>query len=806
MQVSRRLWHPEVVWPDQATSAVARFHHMPVDGAICTAVMSRDHNTFSWPEKRLDQFFVSSGVQGDNATSMMITGDAHLGLAANHWVTANDFPHSPAPSSQWYQSCCDQQSFVPYSRQPAHFMSSTGDSVQWYEQTRPKTSCPAIPNSNDTSAHATGNVFRGLSTDGIDPYFLARHSQDDYLKNPEKVTADLNNRIIDVKSCMRESLPGYDARPLLPDHSVVNGGLPAYNWADPPHRHVTVDPNYCGLPLADPQTQQSGSPNYSASSWQQATAPSNPPTGADGGFLPAHSGSDYSSYSPLQTSGEVVNTTDISATIPAKPGQRVDEPASESSSTDVSLTSTATFDTAAGESHSDDSLEDLHKRVEEACAMVERVLREREEFEANLRQCKNALRSNRPTGAAGGFLPAPSGSDYSSYSPLQTSGEVVNTTDISATIPAKPGQRVDEPASESSSTDVSLTSTATFDTAAGESHSDDSLEDLHKRVEEACAMVERVLREREEFEANLRQCKNALRSNRPTGAAGGFLPAPSGSNYSSLSPLEIYESDSDDSMIDPGERVEEACTIVERVRRDREEREEREEFKANLRRRESEIRASRKRKQQAREAKELEETKSWPAQQNAVTTKSRWLCEHYQRHCRVKFECCDLFYPCHRCHNQSDECSNAEAKALLATHYKCNYCDHEEEIDENSHRCSNCKAKMSAYFCAVCKHFTSTDKNPYHCKECGICRIHKDKSFHCDVCNVCLDKRLENKHKCRPNSGHDECPICLQDAFSGCQILPCSHKVHRECAIAMIQNGVRHCPVCRHPLYSPAPE
>ena len=25
-----------------------------------------------------------------------------------------------------------------------------------------------------------------------------------------------------------------------------------------------------------------------------------------------------------------------------------------------------------------------------------------------------------------------------------------------------------------------------------------------------------------------------------------------------------------------------------------------------------------------------------------------------------------------------------------------------------------------------------------------------------------------------------------QDAFSGCQILPCSHKVHRECAIAMI--------------------
>lgn len=32
--------------------------------------------------------------------------------------------------------------------------------------------------------------------------------------------------------------------------------------------------------------------------------------------------------------------------------------------------------------------------------------------------------------------------------------------------------------------------------------------------------------------------------------------------------------------------------------------------------------------------------------------------------------------------------------------------------------------------------------------------------------------------------------ILSQDAFSGCQILPCSHKVHRDCAIAMIQNGV----------------
>ena len=41
-------------------------------------------------------------------------------------------------------------------------------------------------------------------------------------------------------------------------------------------------------------------------------------------------------------------------------------------------------------------------------------------------------------------------------------------------------------------------------------------------------------------------------------------------------------------------------------------------------------------------------------------------------------------------------------------------------------------------------------------------RIDGDRSFHCDVCNICLDKSLEGKHKCRPDSGHDECCICLE--------------------------------------------
>ena len=79
-----------------------------------------------------------------------------------------------------------------------------------------------------------------------------------------------------------------------------------------------------------------------------------------------------------------------------------------------------------------------------------------------------------------------------------------------------------------------------------------------------------------------------------------------------------------------------------------------------------------------------------------------------------------------------------------------------------SQTCQSCGTKFSEYFCTKCKHFTGVEKKPYHCDKCGICRIHKDRSFHCEVCNVCLDKRLQGKHKCRPDSGHDECCICLE--------------------------------------------
>ena len=133
----------------------------------------------------------------------------------------------------------------------------------------------------------------------------------------------------------------------------------------------------------------------------------------------------------------------------------------------------------------------------------------------------------------------------------------------------------------------------------------------------------------------------------------------------------------DNSLLALEQRVEEACALVERVLR---EREEREEFGREIERKEREIREQRARKRREREARELEEASRWPQQQEQITGRSQWLCEHYQRHCRVRFPCCSHFYSCHRCHNNSKACDNEEAKASHATHLKCSFCHHEQEV------------------------------------------------------------------------------------------------------------------------------
>ena len=58
----------------------------------------------------------------------------------------------------------------------------------------------------------------------------------------------------------------------------------------------------------------------------------------------------------------------------------------------------------------------------------------------------------------------------------------------------------------------------------------------------------------------------------------------------------------------------------------------------------------------------------------------RPLCGHYHRRCLVKFPCCNKFYPCHRCHNESDECPESQSRAVNATHLRCSICYNEQEV------------------------------------------------------------------------------------------------------------------------------
>ena len=157
-------------------------------------------------------------------------------------------------------------------------------------------------------------------------------------------------------------------------------------------------------------------------------------------------------------------------------------------------------------------------------------------------------------------------------------------------------------------------------------------------------------------------------------APAAAVPLPSHTGTNDIVPI-------DDSLLALERRVADASALVERVLR---EREEREQFEPEIERKERMIRERRERERREREEREIQKAERWPQQQEAVSVHSPWLCEHYQRQCRVRFPCCTQFYPCHRCHNSSRNCENEEAKACYATHPKCSFCQHEQEVSSFS--------------------------------------------------------------------------------------------------------------------------
>ena len=128
----------------------------------------------------------------------------------------------------------------------------------------------------------------------------------------------------------------------------------------------------------------------------------------------------------------------------------------------------------------------------------------------------------------------------------------------------------------------------------------------------------------------------------------------------------------------------------ERERREREQRERREREQRAMREREEREMRKREgrenREGMERELKERRERETTvrenrtAAESHPLQETPQWQCEHYQRRCSVKFPCCGVFYPCHRCHNLSGTCPADDRKAHHATHVKCGNCGREEEV------------------------------------------------------------------------------------------------------------------------------
>ena len=63
---------------------------------------------------------------------------------------------------------------------------------------------------------------------------------------------------------------------------------------------------------------------------------------------------------------------------------------------------------------------------------------------------------------------------------------------------------------------------------------------------------------------------------------------------------------------------------------------------------------------------------------------SNWLCSHYKRLCYVKFECCDNFWPCHRCHNNQSNCGRKKLKSRDTVMIKCVHCNKVQEVSTHN--------------------------------------------------------------------------------------------------------------------------
>eukprot|EP00794_Sanderia_malayensis_P020110 gene20110-22081_t len=114
--------------------------------------------------------------------------------------------------------------------------------------------------------------------------------------------------------------------------------------------------------------------------------------------------------------------------------------------------------------------------------------------------------------------------------------------------------------------------------------------------------------------------------------------------------------------------------------------------------------------------------------------------------------------------------------------------------------CKECGILFGIYSCKKCRLFDDADKGQFHCEGCGICRIGgKENFFHCSRCGICLATNIKDTHKCREESGKDNCPVCFESIHTSTEssIVPsCGHLIHSKCYRLIMEYGHRRCPYC----------
>jgi hypothetical protein len=101
-------------------------------------------------------------------------------------------------------------------------------------------------------------------------------------------------------------------------------------------------------------------------------------------------------------------------------------------------------------------------------------------------------------------------------------------------------------------------------------------------------------------------------------------------------------------------------------------------------------------------------------------------CSHYKRKCQVLAPCCDTFYPCRFCHDETcDEQEKDTGKQHTLVRnavvtVKCMRCG---EIQPSEHDCSKCRVALGTYFCSMCNLYDDEDKKQFHCEKCAMCRV-----------------------------------------------------------------------------------